>query len=928
MVMPYIIDGVSTVIPAVYTSFFVQNSLPSPAPAGRSVFIFGEAEEGVPGADLDLRLNFFQTFESVREHYKSGQIVNAARMLLGGRQPGQNGSIDRVYIYKTNSSLRASRNLADASYGALVAGRFGEPGNLIRTQVVESRAETKPSKTFKYLSSPAARGLNISVNGIKTEINLPANARASDLKAEIQMSAAGALVDVDGGFGADIFDSEIVVDVSVDGEGDILVISSAASAMQTGQVNVGDVLYISPTSALSVYQGNYIVLSANNSEVKLQQIRTNYALTPSTGVTVNMSDAHVQSDLIITVTAATPVGAASTLELSSPNEDKDIVYALTDESFSNLLLDSTSTMADISVEAHPSSTSMTISLSLGAWRSIPRVGDMIRIPADSPAAGPFKENKGDYIVTSASAKTLVLSSENGPLANVAPTPLAGQNNALMSALTFASSDVAFRRIDSEQERKVRINALQVENGTQTAPLDIGGNICFEMGYYNPLATSAKATITTKRELIITPVGTGLTPIRILLNKYNSLESLATFMNANPYLSARVLNAQDKSRSTRVLDAIQDVDCLQPNAIDSYPTRIKRDYSDWLQYFADNTNLIAFKAGSMLNKAGLPSADPAPLFLEGAILGSTNMASIQAALDAAKKIVCRIVVPLFSRDSVGDIMDGLTDENSAYSIDAINLSARTHVNDMSAPTARKYRHAQLSYHGSFEATKEHVGMIAHERCQMSFMLSNALDAEGNNSKALPFIEACAVAAARCQARLGTALLRKPFNLSSAEHYGDVSLYSSFDEMTPDFDSEDDIQLSEAIIAGLLVFKEVPGFGVRMESPDLSTRSRINDPQAWVWERSYVLFTCDEVRETVESVLDPYIGDFEQPVSVIRTAISDTVRTGFMEGAQPSVTAFKIISLERVGVGYKAKVAIKPAECTEYFDIVVEASRNID
>src|SRR5690606_33567881 len=128
MVLPFIINGARAVIPGVYDRFRVEESLPAAAPAGRSVVILGEAEEGIPSKDLDLQLNFFTNYESVQDFYKRGPIVDAARQLFTS-QPSSvfGGSIERLYVYKTNETTRAEREITSPSnFGAIVAARFGE----------------------------------------------------------------------------------------------------------------------------------------------------------------------------------------------------------------------------------------------------------------------------------------------------------------------------------------------------------------------------------------------------------------------------------------------------------------------------------------------------------------------------------------------------------------------------------------------------------------------------------------------------------------------------------------------------------------------------------------------------------------------------------------------------------------------------------
>jgi hypothetical protein len=111
---------------------------------------------------------------------------------------------------------------------------------------------------------------------------------------------------------------------------------------------------------------------------------------------------------------------------------------------------------------------------------------------------------------------------------------------------------------------------------------------------------------------------------------------------------------------------------------------------------------------------------------------------------------------------------------------------------------------------------------------------------------------------------------------------------------------------------------------MESPDLSTRSRVNDPEGWVWERVNVLFTCDEVRQTVRNVLENLIGSRAGDVNqaVITEDINSTLVPFVTNG---SLLSYKINSVVQQGTGWIAKLAILPPEAVEFIGIEVEAQR---
>lgn len=941
MSIPFQIGGARTVIPGVYDTFRVQNSLPAPVPAGRSVLILGEAEEGVPGSDLDLRLNFFTSFQDVRDFYKSGPIVDAARMLFSNQpSPVFAGAIQRLYIYKTNNSTRAERELeGPAGYGDLVAARYGEDGNLIKTQVVDAQDETKPTQTFNYFPSPAARDFRVMMNGEQNaSLTVAADGAADDfvtaLTAVTGLSATGGTsrTTITGG----------TMDLTVAATDDTLTFTKSAGAgtWDDTSIQAGDTAYIPEGTSLAGASdenaGSYVVVSVTTTELVLKQVKHHessaeanvvaFDTTSTTGTAA--ADLEINGPVTLTTTATTDTGACATLEVLEDGADKlGAGMLLKYDAFANLTTDATSSVADITATV-PAAGELTVTLSTGAWSTTPQPGDLVKIDRDSLLAGATDKNVGTYLVKSSSSQSITMTHLYAGMTTeaVATTAMNGANDTLTWWFGWVSTSTAARRTDSSAERKVRVEASRESDGASTPTTAIGGNCVLELGYYNAAATKCEVTIDSQRRMTITPTGAGLNPVTVLLNKYNSLSELVTFLNTQAGVAARVPVPQNRSLPTSVLDMVTDLDMLDGQATHAYNARIKKDYHDWGRYFEDNFSLLAWRAGGLSTKAGLPDAEAEASFLTGATLGWTTNADIQSGLDAGLKVEVRQVVPLFSRDATKDILDAETDSASSWTIDAIHAAVKSHVSTASSTLFRKERFGMLSFDGSFEDSKTKVGEVAFERCQMTFQRHGATDGEGELKTFLPWMSACALAAGRSQALLGTPMLRKPFLLSSAEHVGDLSLFT--DSLTQDFDPDDRGELEEAIEAGLVVLRSVPGFGVRMESPDLTTRSRDNDPKAWVFERASVLFTADEVRQTVRSVLENFIGERQSdvPLAVVRQAIVDTLRTFIVGSGNGSLLAGVVTRLRKVGTTYEAELSITPVEALEAITVDVLATRD--
>jgi hypothetical protein len=141
------------------------------------VAIFGESTRGKPGSEeADMSRNFFlpNQISEVRQKYGSGPIVDAMNFLFS---PASDGAVPNgaqaVYIYKTNSSTRATMSLPN-SFGTVRSLEHGIGGNTI-TFSAEETAEVAPmsesSADFDE-SLIAAGSFDIYVNGVKSSVSV------------------------------------------------------------------------------------------------------------------------------------------------------------------------------------------------------------------------------------------------------------------------------------------------------------------------------------------------------------------------------------------------------------------------------------------------------------------------------------------------------------------------------------------------------------------------------------------------------------------------------------------------------------------------------------------------------------------------------------------------------------------------------------
>jgi hypothetical protein len=900
--------------------------------------ILGESEEGIPGNLLDLRLNYFTDFNSVRDFYKSGPIVDAARMAFTAQpSPVFGGSIQRLYVWKTNQTTRATKTIASPSgYGAIAAAKYGEDGNMIRSQI-KSLSEVLPTKTFKYLPSPDAQTLKVSVDGVVTSVSMSIMNIATGAGTAVQLAA---LLNAITGLSCTA-SSVLAIDSAIDGtvsssvSSDVITITATVGAFASG-VSEGQVVVIPETSGLAgvagEFAGVYIVTAWSASSVSLRQVKhfdTVAEADPAafgaalafTGV--DNPDIKAYSDVVVSVTAPTAVGTAASLEIASASGT--IVAArnfIESVAMTDMIRSDDISVASLEAVASGASLAITMTNSIDnkGWAVIPQVGDIVRISRSSAIAGAGKVNAGLYVVAASGIKSLTLNT----LAGLAPVSVAVTTGSIAAAVEYTTSNIstslAPKKIASASEYKVWIDATDTKNNRIFPTTKIGGTVYLEIGFNDGVATACTVSIDAFRKMTIVA---GASTLTILLNKYKTLQNLADFINSKTGLYAKVPNPLNKTLPTSVLDAVDSIPVMGAFTAMSTNGKIKGDYYSFKKFMDDNFGLLAFAPGNLGLKAGLPAAESVPAYLTGAVIGGTTDADIQDGLDKALRIDVRNVVPLFSRDATDDVSDTVTDPNSSYSIDSIHAMVKSHCATASDVKTKRERFGMLSIHASFETSKTKCATMAYERLQMTFEMFRATAGDGSIQWFLPWMGAMAIATGRSQAALGIPMLRKPFAFSAVKHIGQQSLYS--DTLIQDFDPEDLGMLEEAISTGLVVFRAVSGFGVRMESPDLSTRSRENDPEGWVWERVNVLFTLDEVRATVRSVLENYIGARQTDVNtaVVQESINSTC-TPFVSAG--SLVGFKVNSVVKEGTGYRANLSLLPPEAVEFIGIEVVAERS--
>jgi hypothetical protein len=937
------VNGTRVVVPGVYTTFNVDDSLTNITPGPRNVVIIGEGAKGIPGALADIRGIYFTDYNTLKDYYGSGTLVDAARMLFTQQaSPAFAGAIGRVYVHKTNNSGLAGAPVVQGSstYGRINAAEYGVDGNLIRKQIVDATTEVKPTFTAYWSPVASASNFKARVSG-GAELSITAG---SEITPAALVTAIGSLsgLAASGGVLKEIISVAQVtagdkIALAVAGHRITLSITtdlgdpSSFQGSAIASVSAGELVYIPAGSVLEgagANVGSYVVVSASSSQIVADKLDTlaPVAVTAETitGDQALMASAEVVvfDAMTVAVDADTEIGTGATLELYATGGARSLAQRLWAPALQSNPVSATVAVS-ASVAVAVSSSVGTFSISGGNWASVPAVGATIWVLPSSVLAGASKENVGAWVVTAAGSTVITARKVIDGGASVSSVALAGQEDPFRVQGALVSTVHAAKAHISSAERQVTLDAVRQSDG-QSFPADkIGGRIVLEVSYTGSASASLSISST---GVLTTSCADPLHNLAINLAQFNTMGDLVAYINTKANYAAKVPSVSLNALNPKaVLDQVQSVGvCGGVAGVAGYNGRIKADYYDFKSFMDNNFKLIAFAAsGALQFKAGLPSADALPEFLSGGSLGATNDAAILTGFDAAMKVSAVQVVPLFSRDASADIEDNLTDPLSTYTIDSVLSAAKSHALTASNDINRKERFAVVSAHCSFEDAKIKAQSLSSERVQMAFQMVRATGADGNVKWFQPWMLACCVAAGRTQANLGVSMLRKSFSVADVKHIGPESVYS--DVLVVDFDP-DTKEVDEAIEAGLLVVKNVAGFGVRMESPDLTTRSRDNDSKSWVFERVNVEFTCDSVKASCRTVLENYIGSRTSDVSasVIKSALDGTLRSFVTSGA---LLGYEINSVVSNGNGYTAKIAILPSECVEFIQLDVLAKRSV-
>lgn len=339
---------------------------------------------------------------------------------------------------------------------------------------------------------------------------------------------------------------------------------------------------------------------------------------------------------------------------------------------------------------------------------------------------------------------------------------------------------------SSAESAVQINVSNSNMGLNST-VGVSGQIPFTIGYQG---TSASLILSGTMLNTTVVGGIGSNIINLDMSQFATLRDLANYINTLPGYTAFVASFGNQ---------------LPPSALDQepggigicstgsglMPGRIK----DGLYLFKNA--IVAIPAVSFLADAtaGIPTPQSQYYFLTGGQRGATRAIDVVNAVNTLEGIATNFVVPLFSEDASADIILGLTDPASTYTIDAVNALIKSHCIAMSTPIMKRNREGVLSYFGSFANAQIQAQSIAFFRCSLTFQQVKQVNSTGAIQLYQPWYGAC-IAAGMQAAGFYKGITNKFANVIS---YVDPS----------DFDSGSPTDVEAALLAGLLILQSTTG-----------------------------------------------------------------------------------------------------------------------
>ena len=301
------------------------------------------------------------------------------------------------------------------------------------------------------------------------------------------------------------------------------------------------------------------------------------------------------------------------------------------------------------------------------------------------------------------------------------------------------------------------------------------------------------------------------------------------------------------------------------------------------------------------------------YLLGGLKGATLAADVASATIAIEGVDTNFVVPLFSRDAVDDIAEGLTDSASTYTISAVNALVKNHVLKMSTAKIKKHRSAVVSIWDAYTDIKAEASSAANARVSVVFQKSSQVSSVGEIVSYLPWHTAC-IAAGMQTAGFYKAIVNKLANVIS------------FEDPT-DFDSGNPGDIEGALDAGLL-FLEAGVVGSKWVSDQTSYGVDTN----FVYNSIQAMYAIDLVSlDLAASFQTAFVGqsladvDSSTALSFLASKMDAYKKQKLIAASDDAPLGFKNAKVAINGPILSISVEIKPATAIYFIPISIEVSQ---
>ena len=470
---------------------------------------------------------------------------------------------------------------------------------------------------------------------------------------------------------------------------------------------------------------------------------------------------------------------------------------------------------------------------------------------------------------------------------------------------------------SEDMAVITVNnagTLTTESGT------VGGTIVFNVGRIGTSSSLNVAPVITINATDLLLINNSIVEYTIPLANYTSISSLVSFINGNTkgLWSAAAASTLTGQLSPSIMDEVTNLGANGASGI--LPAQIKNDANAVQTFFSQSAQVNLFGPYIETNPLSLPKAtglpDPqGPINLSGGVLGGTMSADIANALLAIQEVHVNSVIPLFSRDATQDILDGITDPSSTYTIDAIHQAVKTFLSLQATIKAKSECQGYLSLKDTYATCKLEASNMADSRIQLCIQDIRQVDASGNINWFLPWAGSCLLAGARGGSPVGLPMTFKYFNMSGIRQTGQL-LSTPEAQIVIDFNPQ--TQHDDAIMNGITFWEKPLTGGFRLVVDNTTYGADDN----WVYNRANVQYAADVLAYDFRSQLENiYVGakntvSAAEVKSTCDSILSSYLAQGITVSTSDAPQGYKQLVVQIVGNTINISVVVKLVEGIDF------------